>query len=141
MGFETSQVDVAISSMCEPMMRSWDYGRIAKRRRRNFHALRDRLAGRVALLKDDLPEGVCPLFFPILARDKHAAALALWARGVSAVEFWNEGDAEARGAAFADAQFLRDHVLELPIHQDLSLSQIDYVADQVLGLEADLRRP
>jgi selenocysteine lyase/cysteine desulfurase len=140
MGFETSQVDVAISSMCEPMMRNWDYERIVKRRRRNFHALRDRLAGRVSLLKDDLPEGVCPLFFPILSRDKHAAAQALWARGVSAVEFWNEGDAEARGEAFADAQFLRDHVLELPIHQDLSLAQIDYVADQVLGLESDLRR-
>jgi len=134
MGFDPSQVDVAISSVCAPMMRRWDYASIRRRRRAHFHQLRDRLAGGATLLKEELPEGACPLFFPVLVADKHAAARALWARGVSAVEFWNEGDPEAATYAFTDTRFLRDHVLELPLHQDLTDDHVDYVADQVLAL-------
>lgn len=134
MGFDREQVDVAISPVCLPMLQRWDYPAIRRRRRENFHLLRERLIGRAALLKEDLPEGVCPLFFPILVKDKHAAAQALWARGVSAVEFWNDGDKAASQADFPETQFLRDHLLELPLHQDLGAAQIDYVADQVLEL-------
>jgi len=82
-----------------------------------------------------LDEGICPLFFPLLVPDKHAAAQALWRRGIGAVEFWNYGDPEARGVGFEDAQFLRDHVLELPIHQDVGTAQVEYMADQVLRLQ------
>ncbi|HZW88181.1 MAG TPA: aminotransferase DegT, partial [Myxococcaceae bacterium] len=136
MGFELSQVDVGISPMCEVLMRRWDCGAIRDRRRANFRHLRARLAGRVTPLLEDLPEGVCPLFFPILVGDKRGAARALRARGVEAIEFWNEGDAGARD--FADTRFLRKHVLELPIHQDLSPEQIDYVADRVGELRPGL---
>jgi dTDP-4-amino-4,6-dideoxygalactose transaminase len=139
MGFDLSQVDIAISPVCEALLRRWNYGAIRPRRRANFQLLRDRLAGRATLLKEDLPEGVCPLFLPILVPDKHAAARALWARGVDAVEFWNEGDPQAPLDEFPDVRFLREHVLELPIHQDLSPAQIEFVADQ--ALELDLRLP
>jgi dTDP-4-amino-4,6-dideoxygalactose transaminase len=132
MGFDPRQVDVALSPMCEALLRRWDYEAIRRRRRENFAALRERLLGRVALLKAELPDGACPLFFPILVEDKAAAARALWARGVDAVEFWNEGDPQAPAAPAA--RFLRDHVLELPLHQDLSTSQVQYVADQVLSI-------
>src|SRR6185369_3499906 len=132
MGFDQSQVDVALSPLCEALLRRWDYDAIRRRRRENFALLRERLAGRVALLKDALPEGACPLFFPILVGDKPAAARALWARGVDAVQFWNEGDPQA--PILPDARFLRDHVLELPLHQDLSRAQVDYVAEQVLSI-------
>jgi len=138
MGFELSQVDVAISRLCEALLQRCDYGAVRLRRRANFQLLRDRLAGRATLLKEDLPEGVCPLFFPILVPDKHAAARALWARGVDAVEFWNEGDPEAPLDAFPYVRFLREHVLELPIHQDLSPAQIEFVANQALKLELHL---
>jgi hypothetical protein len=132
MGFDEAQVDVAPSPLSTALLRRWDYEGIRRRRRANFAHLRQRLSGRIALLKDELPEGACPLFFPILVQDKAAAARALWARGVDAVEFWNQGDPAA--PASPDARFLRDHVLELPLHQDLSPSQIDYAADQVLSL-------
>jgi hypothetical protein len=33
-----------------------------------------------------------------------------------------------------DAQFLRRHVLELPIHQDLTPRHIDHIARQMSGL-------
>jgi dTDP-4-amino-4,6-dideoxygalactose transaminase len=134
MGFDLAQVDVAMSPACAPLLSRWDHGSIRRRRRENFRVLRDRLAGRVALLREDLAEGVCPLFFPILVPDKHAAARALRARGVDAVQFWNEGDPQAQ-EGFPDVRFLREHVLELPLHQDLTAAQVEHVADQVLRLE------
>src|SRR2546425_1155055 len=46
MGFDLKHVGVDISPICEALMRRWDYGSIRRRRRDNFHFLRDRLAGR-----------------------------------------------------------------------------------------------
>jgi hypothetical protein len=74
------------------------------------------------------------LFFPILVQDKHSAARALWQRGIGAVEFWNK-DPRSDCEGGADAQYLRAHVLEIPIHQDVNPSQVEYIADQVLRLE------
>ena len=97
--------------------------------------MRDRLQGAVTPLRDDLEPGVCPLFFPILVRDKEAAAAALWQRGIEAVQFWNYGDPEAAPLEGEDARYLREHVLEIPIHQDIGLEQIDYSARQILDLK------
>jgi dTDP-4-amino-4,6-dideoxygalactose transaminase len=133
-GFNLSDVNTRISGLSRLLLKQFDYERIRARRQANFLRMRDRLHGGVALLRDDLEPGVCPLFFPILVRDKEAAAAALWRRGVEAVQFWNYGDPEAAREEGPDAKYLREHVLEIPIHQDISLDQIDYAARQVLEL-------
>ncbi len=130
-GFDVDAVDLRMSRLSSFLLGRFDYAEIRRRRRANFLALRDRLAGRASLLLDELPPGACPLFFPILVQDKRAAAEALNARGVAAVEFWNEGDPAARGF---DAMFLRRHVLELPVHQDLDAEHVEFVASQVLDV-------
>lgn len=86
------------------------------------------------MLRTDLPDGVCPLFLPILVSDKEAAARALKDRGVEAVEFWNQGDLLGSLAEGADARHLRRHLLEIPIHQDLGDEAIDFASDQVLAV-------
>jgi hypothetical protein len=80
-----------------------------------------------------LPDGVCPLFFPIVVGDKAAAARALQQRGVDALEFWNES-MESGDEMGPDARFLRRHVLELPIHQDLTPRHLAHVAREVSAL-------
>ncbi len=134
-GWDLGDVNVAMSPICNTVMRGLDYDSIRSRRRANFLLLRRKLEGRVTMLREDLDEGVCPLFFPILVRDKHAAAKALWRRGIGAVEFWNEGGAPAQQDSGPGAQYLRAHVLELPIHQDVGPAQVEYIAEQVLRLE------
>jgi dTDP-4-amino-4,6-dideoxygalactose transaminase len=133
-GFSLSDVNTRISSLSRLLLRHFDYEGIRARRRANFLRLRDRLQGAVTPLREDLEPGVCPLFFPILVRDKEAAAAALWNRGIEAVQFWNYGDPEAAPEEGPDARYLREHVLEIPIHQDISLSQIDYAARQIHDL-------
>ncbi len=134
-GWNAGNVNVSMSAISEKVMRSLDYRRIRERRRANFLLLRERLRGRVAMVREDLPEGVCPLFFPILVKNKHEAAEALRQRQIGAVEFWNDRqDNPAIGAA---ARYLRAHVLELPIHQGVSERQVDYMARQVEALKLE----
>ncbi|HEY3127938.1 MAG TPA: aminotransferase class V-fold PLP-dependent enzyme [Acidobacteriota bacterium] len=134
-GFDLANVNVAISSVCHSLLKRFDYERVWLKRRENFLLLEEKLQGRATLLRKELGEDVCPLFFPILVPDKPSAAQALWQRGIEAVQFWNHGDPEAKGKNSSDAQFLRDHVLELPIHQDVTPRQVGYMADQVLRLK------
>lgn len=134
MGFELTQVDVVMSALSRNLLPRFDYREIRERRRRNFLMLRERLEGKVSLLISELGEGVCPLFFPVLVNDKHEVARELWRQRISAVEFWNYGDPESDREHRSDAAFLRRHVLELPVHQDITPEQIDYMVERLLDL-------
>jgi hypothetical protein len=132
-GFELGNVNLGMSPICEALLRHFDYDAVVRKRRANYTALHERLAGKVPLLRGRLEDGVCPLFFPILVGDKASAARRLCNDGIEATEFWNYGDPAAVGTG--DAQYLRDHVLELPIHQDVTQPQIEHIARRVLELE------
>jgi perosamine synthetase len=134
MGFDVSKVNFAPSTLSLRLLERFDYDEIRRRRRENFRRLRERLEGTATLIPRELEGEMCPLLFPLLVPDKPAAARALRAKGIDAQEFWNDGDPEARGPQHTDAQFLREHVLELPIHQDVTPAQVEYIADQVLHL-------
>lgn len=137
-GFDVARTEIAMSNLCRRLLPRFDYDQIWRRRRENFLYLSRRLDGRANPLRTDLEEGACPLFFPILVRDKARAAQALWQRGIGAVELWNEGDPECPPGRFGETDFLRRHVLELPLHQSLSRAHLDYVADEVAGLDVHL---
>jgi dTDP-4-amino-4,6-dideoxygalactose transaminase len=136
-GFNLSAVNTSMSPLCHSLLRRFRYPQIKEARRRNFHQMQDRLRGKVSFLDRALPDGACPLFFPLLVRDKQAAARAFWNRGIDVVEFWNEGDAQARQTG-SDAEFLRRHLLEVPIHQDVTPQQVDYMADHAIKLAVGL---
>lgn len=133
-GFNLDDVDLAMSPISARLLERLDLESIRQRRIANCRRLRERLDGRVTLLQQDIPEGVCPLFFPILVDDKHRAADALRERGVDALEFWNYGAPGHDEQASAETKFLRAHVLALPVHQDLTARHIDFMADQVSSL-------
>ena len=86
------------------------------------------------MLPPELEAGTCPLIFPLLVPDKPRASRALQAEGISAMEFWNGGDPDTRRHDHADAWYLREHLVELPIHQDITPEQVDFMARRVLGL-------
>jgi dTDP-4-amino-4,6-dideoxygalactose transaminase len=137
-GFDETFVNVGMSPLCSSLLSRLDYDEIRRRRRENCLRLRERLDGHASLFPRELEDGMCPYIFPILVRDKAAAARALNARGIAAQEFWNFGVPEAERPESADAQFLHDHILELPIHQDVTPEQVEYIADQVLLLRLSL---
>jgi dTDP-4-amino-4,6-dideoxygalactose transaminase len=132
-GFNLSHVAIGMASWSSRVLNALDYECIQHRRRENFLRLREQLPSHAAV-RTDLPPGVCPLFFPLLVADKKYASRALEQRGIIATELWNEGDPSGAEHEGPDARFLRRHVLELPIHQDITWPHIDYMARQVREL-------
>ena len=133
-GFNLADVDLAMSRLSRRLIATLDFADIRRRRVENYRRLAERLDPDVIKMFPTVPEGACPLFFPIVVSDKHRAAEALRARGVDAVEFWNDSCEPGGHEMGPDARFLRRHVLELPIHQDLTERHIDHVARQVSAL-------
>ena len=129
-GFNLDEVDLAMSRVSQRLLDRLDMQDIRRRRVENYRLLNALLEPRFERVFATLPDGICPLFFPIVVADKHATAIALQRRGVDALEFWNES-MDGGDEMGPDARFMRAHVLELPIHQDLTPGQIRYVAQQV----------
>jgi dTDP-4-amino-4,6-dideoxygalactose transaminase len=135
-GFNLEDVDLAMSEISSRLLKRLDFEDVRNRRIANYRRLGKQLAGLVTPLHDDLPIGVCPLLLPILVEDKQETAEALRGSGVDVLEFWNHGADEAdlvqkEMPRESSATYLRQHVLGLPIHQDLTDRHIDYVAEQV----------
>jgi dTDP-4-amino-4,6-dideoxygalactose transaminase len=141
-GFNLDEVDLAMSPVSTRLLRRLDYSDIRRRRAANYRQLLQEIDSHVCPMFPVLPERVCPLFFPVIVPNKAEAASALRRRGVEALEFWNDpvGDGSEMSP---HARFFREHVLELPIHQDLSARHVSHVARQVnltLGTRRHVRR-
>ena len=67
-----------------------DFDDIRARRVTNYRQLAERMRGVVTPVFADLPAGVCPLFFPIIVPNKACRCAGAAARGVDALEFWND---------------------------------------------------
>jgi dTDP-4-amino-4,6-dideoxygalactose transaminase len=137
-GFSLDDVDLAMSGVSARLLARLDLAGIRRRRFENLRRLSDLLGSSVTRVLPSPAEGVCPLFFPILVADKRAAAARLEAAGVEAIQFWNDS-AEHRGMEMSPtARFLREHVLELPVHQDLTPRQVSFMADAVARLNLEM---
>jgi dTDP-4-amino-4,6-dideoxygalactose transaminase len=131
-GFDLANVDIGMAPLSRRLLSRLDYDAIKTRRREHFHTLSEEFADEA--VRADLAPGVCPLFFPLLVADKAHAARALRSCGVMATELWNEGDVSVSSHEAEASRFLRRHVLELPIHQDLNMKHIEYMVRQVRDL-------
>lgn len=133
LGFNLGDVDLAMSPTSERLLHRFDFNAIRQKRVANFHALRSALGDSVVTTPQDLPEGACPLFLPILVDNKPAIAAELRSRGVDVLEFWNHG-ADNIDSESHNVRYLRSHVLGLPIHQDVSQRQLAHIVAQVSRL-------
>ena len=130
-GFNVRDTDIAMSGWSERLLDRLDYAWILQKRRQNFTLLADLLAESGIAPWRELEPGVCPLFFPLLVKEKPTASLRLKAAGIVATELWNEGDPLSSALEGPGARFLRRHLLELPIHQDVDERQMRYMARHV----------
>lgn len=118
------------------LMQFMDRDAVVARRRANFKQLAARLSGHVSLPFAELIEGACPLFFPIMVKDKVRFQQALEALDVQSVNLWDTSHASCPRDLAAEVAHWRRECLELPIHQELSAEHIDRVGDAVLSVLA-----
>jgi dTDP-4-amino-4,6-dideoxygalactose transaminase len=132
--FNLADVDLGMSVASHIVLRNQDFPGIVERRRRNYFLLYAMLRDVAPPVTGELAPGVCPLFYPIRMRNKAAAMARLLSRGVETVDFWRVRHPAVAAGLFPEADDLRESVLELPVHQDLSPADAEHVATCVREL-------
>ena len=117
---------------------SADPSAVVERRRENWLALDARLAGWPGYSRvfETLPAGVCPLFLVIRASQREPLRAALREKGIETYVFGAWRHPRLDTPAPSEAGALRDEILCLPVHQQLTAEQIDRIAETARPLLA-----
>lgn len=129
--FNPEDADLGMSSASHNVLAAQDMTRIIEVRRRNYRYLLRQLRDVGQPLMPHLGKGVCPLFYPMIVRDKEEVVWKLEAVGIEAIDFWHYFHPSCDPQQFPDTAWLREHVLEVPCHQDLTPGRMAYVARMV----------
>lgn len=132
--FNAEDVGLGMSAASQLVLHNQDFAQIVEHRRRNYFLLHAMLRDVAPPVTGELGAGVCPLFYPMLARDKPVLMARLLARGVETVDFWRIRHRAVRAGEFPEVERLRETVLELPVHQDLTPADAEHVATSVREL-------
>jgi dTDP-4-amino-4,6-dideoxygalactose transaminase len=93
------------------------------------------------LVAEDLPEGICPLGLPVLLEDRDSAVKLLEQNGISTAPWWSGYHRDMSWDGCADACYLKDHLIMLPVHQALENEDISYIAGQFAKIVTSDLRP
>jgi len=133
--FTSRILEWRISEFSRSVIGRIEWRPIAERRRRNYRRLAERLEGLSAcrVIRPDVSDFTCPLVLPLEVHNSERVSVALDRRRINSAVWWNERHPAVDWDQFPDAAGLKDRVLALPVHQDMSDAQVDYV-------ETELRR-
>lgn len=105
--------------------------KIAERRRDNYRFLLDMLGDLVPPPLVDLPHGACPFAFPIGSDIGPRLVDDLETWGVKALLFWRYPHPSLDVDRFPVAKGLRDTLVALPVHQELTQDDLRRIANAV----------
>lgn len=131
--FEPANAKFGASSLIQRLALQAEPAHVMQERRRNYLMLGS-LLPRESQLLPNLRAGVCPLFFPFLVVDQQAAVRELRGQGIELFSYWSLPHPAIPTGAFPEADYLRVHLLALPVYQGLSPKDIEYVADALSAL-------
>jgi dTDP-4-amino-4,6-dideoxygalactose transaminase len=136
--FDPADANLLMSDMSKMVLAAQDFDAIVSTRRRNFAHLQSLLSGLAPPVFPDLASGVCPLFYPFVTPRKHELWQRLQAKGVQSVLFWLPRQFAPPAGEFPEVDVLRQTVLELPCHQDMTPDDIERVARTVRTAVRDI---
>ncbi len=124
-----------ISSVSMRMLATFNPDYIISRRRNNFSLLLSLFSAcdKIEPLFKKLPEGVCPLNFPIIVRDRDLISSKLYDKSIDAGCWWKGYHQGFSWGKYPDACFLKNSILTLPVHQDLSDKSIQFIAERAIA--------
>jgi len=128
-----------ISIISRLLLAKEDFRKLIALRRRNYEILQERLRRRLNLtfFFDFLPDGVCPLFLPVLVTERDLIASRMIERGVEPFIFGRLLHPKIPKEGFETANYLADHVMALPIDQQLTVEDMSTVADVFIDAMKD----
>ncbi|MCC6682835.1 MAG: aminotransferase class V-fold PLP-dependent enzyme [Phycisphaeraceae bacterium] len=118
-----------MSRLSHHLLERLDFEQVVQQRRTNFLQYLQCLAGtkHIEFLYHDLPEGVCPLSFPIFVDNPDLISRKLYQHAIVALHWWHGYHRALPPTDFDEACKLKDHLLVLPVHQQLNDQHIDYI--------------
>lgn len=131
---DTSVIDVGVRPVVRRIAERTDAARVIAARRENYLRLASALGDAARLVVPDLPEGASPMSLPILVPDKAATQARLLSVGIESVNMWSKQHPDIPSGRFPEVEFLRRHLLELPIHQGVRRRHVDYIAERARSL-------
>jgi dTDP-4-amino-4,6-dideoxygalactose transaminase len=128
---------VGMSDHSRRMLSKFDFDAIISRRRANFRYLLNCLADfkSVNPLYRKLPAGVCPLGFPILAKDRDGLKKMLIKNRIYPPIHWKL-PSDVDKEEFSGSWQISNHILTIPIDQRYKTEDMQFVADTIGKFEA-----
>lgn len=141
--FDASLAPAGLPAFAQRIIEASPWKEIAKIRRRHYATWSELLPDSAIFQRPlpDLPEGVVPCLFPILLRDRWRHDTALRAAEVPYLRFGIDLHATVENAgetARADARYLSESLMLLPVHQNLDESMIREFGERLLHLAEHL---
>ncbi|UCC98842.1 MAG: DegT/DnrJ/EryC1/StrS aminotransferase family protein [Phycisphaerales bacterium] len=126
--------DRKVSRLTERLLGTFDVATIISRRRTNFIHYLNFLSDLqdVEPLYEELPDGVCPLYFPVIVGNRGKVCQKLNDVSISAVAWWAGYHRGLPWDEYPDACFLKDNLLVLPVHQQLSELHIEFISRKLI---------
>lgn len=137
-GFQLEHSGLGMSRVVGRIIAGQDYTAIMTERRRNYFHLTARLAKIAPPIFGALPDGVCPWVYAFETSDKDRVVERFRDRGVD-VDFWQIFHPALPAGSFPESDRLRRTVVRLPCHQDLTVENLDWLADLVQQTMEGLR--
>jgi dTDP-4-amino-4,6-dideoxygalactose transaminase len=131
--FDPKRVRWRMSAVTRFLVDRAAHAQIRDRRRRHWTALAGTVRGEreaVPLFRD-LPNGCCPLFYPIRSSESCRLQRHLLDRGVESKRIWSFAHPAMPEGGFPFEEELRRSVIALPIHQDLEDRDMERISDAI----------
>ncbi len=131
--FRSDRADWGMSKLSERILREADLEWVRRRRRENFEWLIENLAAtdHAAPLLTSLPDGVCPLMFPVLAQEPEWFVQHLRRRGIQSELYWRYFQPGFPENDFPVEADLKRRLLALPVHQNLDHDALEALIEAV----------
>jgi perosamine synthetase len=132
MEIDPGRCRLASSGLSRHIMERTRIEQVISRRRDNYALLSARLPEQSCFkaVRDSLPEGVCPLFFPIRVEGMPRGEFQdrLLARGIGSFIFGDQSHPSLPKGLYPGARALADSILCLPVHQGLGPKDMERIA-------------
>jgi hypothetical protein len=74
-----------------------------------------------------LPEGVCPLHFPVIIEKRDLLYSLLKKEGICGHDWWGDFHPDVPWNEYPDIVYMKKHIFGFPIHQDLTPYQLEMI--------------
>jgi dTDP-4-amino-4,6-dideoxygalactose transaminase len=143
---EIMEWDISPASL--DLINNTDFDMVKESRRRNFSYLLERLTSsecreEFGFPVESLPDGVCPLFFPLLVEGngtRYSLYQYLKQEGITSHPWWPDFHPSVPWEEYPEARSLKERLFGIPIHQDLTFKHLDRVVVELEKKCRELRR-